>query len=373
MRLRCLTTGEVYDSREPLWRSVSGGLLDLEFVPRFDPEMVQGREPTLWRYREVLPIQDARNFVSLGEPMTPLVPVEIGGRVVFVKQDHLFPTGSYKDRGAAVLVSKIRELGIRHVIEDSSGNAGSAVAAYCARAGVACEILVPEDTSPAKTTQIQSYGAKLVRVPGSREETAQAALARAEQVYYASHSWNPYFFQGTKTFAYEVCEQLGWRSPDSLVLPVGNGTLLLGASIGFEELRQAGIVDSVPRLIGVQSTQCAPLYHAHRAHLPRLPVITKRPTIAEGIAIAEPVRGMQILDAVIRSGGDILAVDEEAVLTALSDMIRQGFYIEPTSAATIAGVSAYLATAAPSEIVVTLFSGHGLKAGSALASLPLRG
>jgi threonine synthase len=237
---------------------------------------------------------------------------------------------------------------------------------------VSCEIFVPEDTSPAKTAQIQGYGARLVRVPGSREETAQAALARAEQVYYASHSWNPYFVHGTKTFAYEVCEQLGWRSPDTLVLPVGNGTLILGAAIGFEELRQAGVITSVPRLIGVQSAHCAPLYHALRAHLTNIPAITKTPTIAEGIAIAEPVRGMQILDAVTRSRGDILAVDDREVIAVLSAMVRQGFCIEPTSAAAIAGVSAYLATAPPSEIIVTLFSGHGLKTGSILASLPPR-
>jgi threonine synthase len=368
-RLVCVHTGEEYSPDEPRWRSHSGGLLDLEFSSAFDPERVRGRAPTLWRYREAIPIENDESIVTLGEGFTPMLNVPVSGRIVYVKQDHVFPTGSYKDRGATVLLSKVKELGIGHVVEDSSGNAGCAIAAYAARAGVRCDIYVPESTSAAKLVQIRSYGATLHRIPGSREETAHAALAAARQTYYASHSWNPFFLHGTKTFAYEVCEQLGWRAPDTIVLPVGNGTLVLGAWIGFEELRRSGVTRHVPRIIGVQSAACAPLHKAFAAHLSTLPVVEPSPTIAEGIAIAAPVRGMQIIDAVWKSQGQMIAVEEGEIAGALCDFGRLGFCIEPTAAATIAGLRRYLTTAAREEVIVTLFSGHGLKATKSLLAL----
>ena len=143
--------------------------------------------------------------------MTPLIPVGIEGTEVLVKQDQLFPTGSYKDRGAAVLISHLHSLGITEILEDSSGNAGSAIAAYAAKADIDCTVLVPESTSPGKLVQIRASGAQLQCFPGNRQETADAALRLANSAYYASHSWNPFFFHGTKTFAFEVCEQLGWQ------------------------------------------------------------------------------------------------------------------------------------------------------------------
>ncbi len=224
-----------------------------------------------------------------------------------------FPTGSYKDRGASVLVSKIKELGIKEVVEDSSGNAGCAIAAYCARAKIKCEIFVPQDTSPAKLAQIQAYGAKLRLIPGSRKDTAQATLKTAEKIYYASHSWNPFFFQGTKTLAFEICEQLDWQSPEVVILPVGNGTLLLGCFLGFKDLQQAGIIDKLPRLIGIQAANCAPLYLARREESTDIPFIMEKETLAEGIAIAAPVRGKQILQVIEETAGDIMVVAEEEI------------------------------------------------------------
>jgi threonine synthase len=336
-------------------------MLDVVFTPAFDPAAVSGRKPTLWRYREALPVADDASIVSFDEGLTPLVPVDFGGVSVLVKQDQLFSTGSYKDRGATVLVSHLKALGVQRIVEDSSGNAGCAIAAYCARAGIACTIYVPADTSPAKLSQLREYGATLAKVPGSRDDTARAVLRAAEDTYYASHSWNPFFFQGTKTIAYEVCEQLGWRAPDSMVLPVGNGTLLLGAYIGFSELLQAGVISRLPKLIGVQAAACAPLYTAFQerreAHSPVMP----GHTAAEGIAITDPIRGRQILQAVRDTGGCFVAVTEPEITASLTNMGRQGFYIEPTSAATTAGVSKYLASLAEQELVVSVFTGHGLK------------
>jgi len=345
----------------PRWKCDCGGLLDLEMAAAFPREKIQARPPTLWRYREALPVADDKGIVTFGEGFTPLVPFKLGGVEALVKQDQIFPTGSYKDRGAAVLVSKAKELGIRSVVEDSSGNAGCAIAAWCARAGIACQIFVPASTSPAKTAQISMYGAELVLVPGSREDTARAVWMAAQTKYYASHSWNPFFFHGTKTWAFEVWEQLGWRAPDTVILPAGNGTLLLGAWVGFAELLKAGEIQSVPKIVAVQAERSAPLAKAFHEKLDYIPAIDKKYTLAEGIAIAEPARGLQILQAVRETGGDILTVNEEEIEISLIDISRQGAYIEPTAAATTAAAARYLREKRDSELVATVFTGHGLK------------
>lgn len=361
-QLVCQTCQQSYPVHQPVWRCACGGLLDLEFQAQFDLEQIRRRPPSLWRYREALPIERDESIVSFGEGFTPLLPVDFDGRKVWVKQDQLFPTGSYKDRGAAVLISKVKELGIGEVVEDSSGNAGCAVAAYCAAAQIACHIYVPEDTALGKLAQIRLYGAELNRIPGSREDTGRAVMAAAQRVYYASHSWNPFFFHGTKTWAFEVVEQLGWQAPDTVILPAGNGTLLLGAALGFGELLAAGVIRQLPKLVAVQAAGCAPLALAARAGLTAVPAIDKQDTLAEGIAIALPVRGMEIVAAVQASGGEFLTVCEAEIGESLRRMVRQGYYIEPTSAATTAGVAQYLRGAARDECIVSVFTGHGLKA-----------
>ena len=335
--------------------------MDIDFQAHFPMDKIRHRKPTMWRYREAIPILDDKNIISFDEGFTPLIPLNFGTKTVWVKQDHLFPTGSYKDRGASVLVSKIKELGVRSVVEDSSGNAGCAIAAYCARARVHCRIFVPQDTSAGKLAQIQFYGAQLNKIPGSREDTAQAALAAAEKDYYASHSWNPFFFQGTKTFAFEIWEQLGWKAPDSLIVPVGNGTLLLGAFIGFNELMAAGHIRQIPKIIGVQAASCAPLYRAFKENVEEIPKINKKDTMAEGIAIADPIRGKQILEAVKKSRCAFIIVDDLEIKKSLRLLCEMGFYIEPTSAATTAGLNKYLESSNPDEIIVSVFTGHGLK------------
>ncbi len=297
----------------------------------------------------------------MNEGFTPLEEITFGEKRAFVKIDYLFPTGSYKDRGATVLVSKMKEWGIQKVVEDSSGNAGSAVAAYCARAGIGCEIYVPQDTSLEKTIQIQAYGATLRKIPGSREKTAAATWKAASRMPYASHCWNPFFLHGTKTFAFEVWEQMEWKAPDVLVLPVGNGTLLLGAHLGFRELKKARVIKRIPRLVGVQSSSCAPLYRAFEKGWTEPRPIEKKETAAEGIAIAEPVRGRQILKAVRETDGEILAVTENEIRIALKEMGRKGHFIEPTAAATIAGLKKYLRKTRRRETVVSTLTGTGLK------------
>ena len=351
------------------WRCVCGSAFDLEFKAKFPITKIVERGPTLWRYREAIPILNDEHILSMGEGFTPLEEMRFNGHQVLLKIDYLFPTGSYKDRGATVLISKLRELGIQKVIEDSSGNAGSAMAAYCAKAGIECEIYVPASTSSGKLVQIQAYGATLKKVKGSREKTAQKAMEAASKIYYASHCWNPFFLHGTKTFAFEIWEQIGWRAPDALVLPVGHGTLLLGAYLGFKELKEAGKVEKIPRLVGIQSAACAPLYQAFKNGWRETLAIEKQETVAEGIAIANPVRGRQILEAIRETDGEILTVSEREIDSALKEMSRKGHFIEPTSAATIAGLKRYLGKKNKEEIVISTLTGTGLKATEKIAHL----
>ena len=360
--LACTVCRREYPAQEPRWKCDCGGLLDVRFTPAFKPGMVKGRKPTMWRYREAIPVARDQDIVSFDEGFTPLLSVDFDGRSVLIKQDHLFPTGSYKDRGASVLISQAKAMGVTSVVEDSSGNAGCAIAAYCALAGIECSIYVPDDTAAAKLAQIQHYRSSLHRIPGSREDTAAAILQAARSTYYASHSWNPFFFHGTKTFAYEVCEQLGWKAPDAVIVPVGNGTLLLGVAIGFEELLDAGVIERAPRLIAVQAENCAPLHNAFKRNLPDIVDVPTQTTLGEGIAIARPIRSRQILEAVRRSGGDFLTVSDDEIVRSLKDICRRGYYIEPTSAATTAGIAKYVKQGGDGRTLVSVFTGHGLKA-----------
>lgn len=361
-RMICAKCKRSFSLEEKIWRCTCGGLLDIQFQPSFPIEKIKKRKPNMWRYREAIPIFGDENVISFDEGFTPLIPVDFNGRRVWLKQDHLFPTGSFKDRGASVLMSKVKELGIRKVVEDSSGNAGCAIAAYSAKAGIQSEIFVPQSSSPGKLVQIQSYGAILNKVQGSREATARAVWNAAQKEYYASHSWNPFFFHGTKTFAFEVWEQLDWKAPDTIIVPMGNGSLLLGAYLGFGELLKAGMIREIPKIIGIQSSLCAPLVKAFQESLKSIPIIQPKETMAEGIAIAEPVRGEQVIDAVRKSGGGFIPVDEEEIKKSLRWIFGRGFYIEPTSAATVAGIFKYLKNSDPEEIVVSALTGHGLKA-----------
>jgi len=336
--LVCSRCEKKFSLNDRIWRCECGGSLDIHFEGQFPIDDIKKRKHTLWRYREAIPIQNDSNIISFDEGFTPLLKMDFGGKLIFIKQDYLFPTGSFKDRGAAVLISKMKELGVKKVVEDSSGNAGCAVAAYCARAYIDCEIFVPESTVPGKLTQIQLYGAHLN-------------------------------IHGTKTFAFEVCEQLEWRSPDSVVLPIGNGSLLLGAYTGFNELLSAHIIDRLPRFIGIQSEGCAPVAEAFKKNLNEIPTIDKKKTIAEGIAIAEPTRGLQILEAVRKTGGEVITVNDSEIIRSLTEMCKRGFFMEPTSAATIAGMKKYLKKSTTAEKIVSTITGHGLKTTEKMAML----
>ena len=303
----------------PGWRCVCGGLFDLQ-GPAADP--IGGDGPwSLWRYLAVLPAGPSWEKVSLGEGMTPLVPVRPG---LWCKLEYVSPTRSFKDRGAAVMVAGAADLGVERMVADSSGNAGTAVAAYAGRAGIGAEIFVPEATPPAKVAAMENYGASVAIVAGDRAAAAAAAgdaVARTG-AWYASHVYRPAFVQGVKTLAFELWEQLGGRAPGLVVVPAGNGTLVLGLWLGFRELIAHGHMARPAAIVAVQSERCAPL-----AGL--------RPTgstAATGIAIARPPRGGEVRAAILASGGVVATVSEEALEPARRELARLGMSVEPTAA-----------------------------------------
>jgi threonine synthase len=358
----CTTCGKIYplDSRD--WRCSCGGLFDLETWPAFDAARIDPAQPGLWRYQRMLPLDPAWEPVMLGEGSTPLLSLEWFGQGMHFKLESVSPTGCFKDRGASVLVTALRGLGIQNVVEDSSGNAGASLAAYAARAGIACDVCVPHMAAGPKLAQMAAHGAEVIQISGKREYAALAAWAAAAHgAYYASHVYSPFFLAGIETLAYELWEQLGRVAPGALVLPVGNGTLLLGVYRGFRRLQQAGLIEQLPRLLGVQVSSCAPIYQAfHDGHETTTPV-APAPTIASGIAIGQPARGAQILAAVRATGGAVLCVAEEEIEPARNQLARRGFYVESTSAVAIAALPE-LPQSSYAGPLVALLTGHGLKA-----------
>ncbi|HKZ08257.1 MAG TPA: threonine synthase [Methylomirabilota bacterium] len=309
--------------------------------------------------------------MSLGEGWTPLLPGEWEGAPVQWKLDFAMPTGSFKDRGMTVMVSYLKSRGVRRVLEDSSGNAGASLSAYAAAAGLACRILVPETASPAKISQIAACGAEVVTIPGSRLDVAEAALRQSAEIFYASHNWQPFFVEGTKTLAYELWEQLGFRAPDNVVVPLGYGSNVLGCARGFAELTRGGEIDRGPRLFGVQAARCAPYHAAYAAGVEQLVPTEIGSTVAEGIASARPTRVAEVLRAIRDSGGAVVAVEEAEIVAALGALARRGLYVEPTSAAAAAGLTRLLAARAigPDETTVLVLTGSGLKASAVIGEL----
>ncbi len=334
-----------------------GGLLHLD--PATGPWTVDEAASGIWRYRSRLPFDagwDGWRALSMGEGGTALVTLD----GALAKVEYASPTLSFKDRGACLLVARAVLGGADHVVVDSSGNAGTAVAAYAARAGIRCTVLVPAATSPSKLAQIRAHGAELRLVAGSREAVAAAARVAVvtEGAWYASHVADPTFTEGTKTLAFEVLEQLG-RLPDVVVLPAGNGTLVLGWARGVAELQAAGLVTGGTRIIAVQAASCAPLAAAGAAGNDEVTPFEAAPTAAEGIAIAAPARGAEVLAAVRASGGTVTTVDEDAIAAARVRLAHLGFWVEPTAAATWAGLAQVAGTA---EVVLAPLCGAGLKA-----------
>lgn len=320
-----------------------GGMFNIKKEPiSFCLKDIDKNEFSLFRYLKVLPFNKTNDIwksITMGEGLTPIIPLSEEHNNILLKMDYLMPTLSFKDRGAVIIIAKAKEMGIKKVVQDSSGNAGTSIAAYASRAGIECDIYVPEGTSEKKIKQIQSHGAKVKIISGTREDTAMAALdaVRNGEGFYASHVYNPLFYEGTKTYVYEVFEQLKGNLPETFVIPVGNGTLLLGVYYGVLELLEVGLINKMPRIMAVQANNCAPIFKAFEEGKDVVKAVENLGTKAEGIAIADPKRGTQILKAIKDTKGIIITAKEGTILEVQGILAKKGLYVELTTAATLAG------------------------------------
>jgi threonine synthase len=264
-------SGRLYPLETPRWCGDDGAPLLVSDLPGINRDDIAGGIRSIWRYAAALPFLPAQP-ITMGEGCTPLVEHDLGGgATVLLKCEWFMPTGSFKDRGASVMLSLLREQGSQAVLEDSSGNGGAAVSAYAAAGGMAATIFVPASTSAAKTVQSRAVGAAITLVPGSRQDCADAAEREAEKIFYASHNWQAFFLQGTKTLAYELWEDLGFKAPDNVIVPCGAGSNVLGAYIGFSELLRAGQIAKLPRIFAAQPANCAPIARAALGSIPSRP------------------------------------------------------------------------------------------------------
>ena len=261
------------------------------------------------------------------------------------------------------MVSILRAQGVTRLLEDSSGNGGAAIAAYAAAGGLRAKILVPASTAQDKIVQTRAYGAEIERIPGTRQDTSDAAEREAARIFYAGHNWQPFFLQGTKTLAYELWEDLDFNAPDNVIIPTGAGSNVLGCDIGFSELLSRGEIARLPRLFAAQPENCAPLNASFMDGSDDLVPVEVRPTIAEGASIARPVRAREVLGALRRCGGATVAVPEAEIEKALFDLGRIGLYAEPTSALAAAALTQLIERGAvqTGETTVLVLTGAGLK------------
>lgn len=349
---RCARCGYTTEASSWLWRCPRcGGPLDI---------VIEGLRLTLserrglWRFSSVIP---TRLLVTLGEGFTPLINANFLGKGVYLKLEYLNPTGSFKDRGSAVAVSKALELGVRAVVEDSSGNAGISIAAYAAAAGIRARVYVPRDAPEGKKALIRSLGAELIEAPSRAEASKMAIESVGPNEAYIGHAWNPWFLQGTKTLAYELFDQLG-HVPDAVVLPASAGTLLLGLWIGFKELLSLGLINKVPRLYAIQAQGFASLYEKMHGDYVREPT-----RLADALRVSNPPRLEQMVDAIRGSNGDALVIMDNELLQSWKSLLRRGFIVEPSSAIALAGYTKLLNNnyLSSDDEVVIILTGSGLK------------
>ncbi len=362
MEISCANCGRAYPPDKLPYRCPAcGGLYDFRNPLPFDPARVDRSQPGIWCYRHTFGLAPDLEPVSLGEGNTPLVWAEAFGRKVAFKCEYLNPSGSFKDRGSTVIVTWLKACGVVEAVEDSSGNAGASFAAYAARAGMRARIFVPESASGPKRRQIEAYGAELVPVSGSRSDVTDAVRTVADGgAIYASHAYLPFNLPGYATVAYEIFEQLGDKMPGAIILPAGQGGLLLGLARGFDVMRIASnIKNSTPKIIGVQARACAPLWAKFVAGSAGAGLVNENRTLAEGVRVRYPLRMEAVLRAVAASHGSMCAADEDDILPGRDALARLGFYVEPTSAIVWSALAQTIRDL-PDPVVVVL-TGSGYK------------
>lgn len=331
--IHCTKCGLSYPAEGAPYRCQNcGGLYAYSTPPPLYLAQVDRSQPGIWKYRHTFGTHLGCEPVSLGEGNTPLVWASIFGRKVAFKCEYFNPSGSFKDRGSTVIVSLLKSRNIPEAIEDSSGNAGASFAAYAARAGIKAQIYIPESASGPKRRQITAYGAELITIAGSRLDVAYAVQKKAAVGgVYASHAFLPFNIPGYATVAYEIYEQLGEKSPGTIIVPAGQGGFLLGLIYGFNQLRIA-IDIPIPKMIGVQVSSCAPLWESFRYGSGGSVITAATPTLAEGVNVQDPIRRVEVIQAVKTWGGGFHTIDEASILPGRDNLARLGFYVEPTSA-----------------------------------------
>jgi threonine synthase len=335
-----------------------GGIFDYDSPPIFDQKKVEIQQG-MWKYHHTFELPDNALTVTLGEGQTPLIWAEFKRHKIGFKMEQLNPTGSYKDRGSAVLVSHLQVRGIKEAVEDSSGNAGASFAAYAARAGIRANVYVPESSSGPKRKQIESYGVNLIPIPGERANAANAVKIAAERgLPYASHAYLPFGLMGIATIAYELIEQME-SVPGTVVAPVGHGGLLLGIIRGFQALQNAKTIQELPYFVGVQAEACAPIVERFNKKEINTSDRSHIVTIAEGVKVTNPSRGETLLKLLDEGHGEFIAIKEIEIEKDFHELARLGFFVEPTSALVWSAVKEKV-NKMP-EPIIAILTGSGLK------------
>jgi len=337
------------------------------------PADLTGRPACLWRYHELLPVRDEQHVVSLGEGMTPLVPLprlgeSMGLPGLLMKDEGLIPTGTFKARGAAVGVSRAAELGVRKIAMPTNGNAGAAWATYAARAGLDSLIVMPQDAPSITRAECAVAGAELFLVRGligdAGQMVGQAVAAAGGRYFEASTLKEPYRLEGKKTMGLELAEQLGWRCPDVILYPTGGGVGLIGIHKALKELQELGWIGAeLPRLVAVQASGCAPIVRAFNEGSRSAEAWPNPHTVAFGITVAKALGDFLILDALYDTRGTAIAVDDADLLAEQSQCARtEGVFMCPEGAATLAAARQLRRNGwlRESEQVVVLNTGTGL-------------
>jgi threonine synthase len=384
--LRCRECGSEYELQATHVCEMCFGPLDVIYdqaalKKKVTRQRIEQGPASMWRYRDLLPIEDETPVVSLGEGFTPLVKAdrlgaELGLRNLYLKNDSMNPTNSFKDRVVSVAISWARANGFETIACASTGNLANAAAAYAARAGLECFVFIPVDLEPAKVVSISVFDPHVVAVRGNYDDVNRLCSQLLESTPWAFCNINirPFYAEGSKTLTFETVEQLGWRLPDEIVIPIASGCQFVRHRQAIRELIEYGLVrdDRVPALTGAQALGCAPVYNAFKSDTPERVLPVKPNTIARSIAIGNPSDGIYVNRVARETGGVVEAVTEEEIVAAMRLLARtEGIFTETAGGVTI-GVLAKLARAGRwkgDEVVVAYVTGHGLKTADVLASV----
>ena len=346
---------------------------DLKKAKRaFVKTSLEGRVASLWRYRELLPLQDDANLVTLGEGYTPLLHAkklgaELGLRQLWIKDEAQNPTGSFKDRGLSLAISRAKELGVKKAAIPSAGNAGGSFAAYAARAGIEAHVFMPRDTPIANQIEVQQYGAKLTLVDGLITDCGRIIAEKKTTAgwFDVSTLKEPYRVEGKKTMGYEIAEQLDWHLPDVIIYPTGGGTGLIGMWKGFNELEELGWIDRKrPRMVSVQASGCAPIVKAFHDNKPAAEPWQNAETVASGLRVPTAVGDFLMLQAIRESGGTALSVGDDEMLAEIPRVGKaEGIFFCPEGAACVAALRRLVENGwiKPADEVLIFNTASGLK------------